>query len=104
MVGFFYFYLMDRLLQEIIQRKDNFVCKHTGEELLLIPLKDNVADFNQYLVLNELGAYIWDLLEAQTTFDNVHGKVYAAFEVSSTQLQTDLELFITTLHQYTCKQ
>ncbi len=95
---------MDRLLGEIIQSKDNFVCKHTGEELLLIPLKDNVADFNQYLVLNELGAYIWDLLDSQSTFGYLHEKVYAEFEVSSTQLKTDLEQFIVSLHQYTCKQ
>ena len=44
---------MNTLLQEINQRKPHFVCKNTGHELLLIPLKDNVADFNQYLVLNE---------------------------------------------------
>lgn len=92
---------MDVLLQEINQAKAHFVCKHTGEELLLIPLKDNVADFNQYLVLNEVGAFIWEELDAHSSYTTLFEKVYEAFEVSTDQLEADLQHFIPILHQYT---
>ena len=95
---------MDRLLQEINQTKSNFVCKPTGEELLLIPLKDNVADFNQYLVLNELGAYIWDALNPDISYEALQTQILNEFEVEPDNLRQDLQKFITELHQYTCKK
>lgn len=92
---------MDVLLQEINQAKAQFVCKHTGEELLLIPLKDNVADFNQYLVLNELGAFIWTALSAELTFDALQDEILNEFEVEPVILRSDLEKFIPEIHRFT---
>jgi hypothetical protein len=95
---------MNALLQSIYSQKKHFVCKHAGEELLLIPLKDNVADFNQYLVLNELGAFIWDTIDSNTTAALLHEQISAEFEVDDAILREDLEKFIPQLHQYTCAQ
>ena len=94
---------MDALLQEINQTKANFVCKHTGEELLLIPLKDNVADFNKYLVLNEVGAFIWNGLHTEISCATLQNQILNEFEVNKENLNKDLQKFILELHQYTCK-
>lgn len=93
---------MNAALLEIFQSKSNFVCKHTGEELLLIPLKDNVADFNQYLVLNELGAFIWTTLDAETSYETLQNQILHEFEVKHEILRKDLQKFIAELHRYTC--
>jgi hypothetical protein len=93
---------MNSLLQSIFKHKPSFVCKNTGEELLLIPLKDNVADFNQYLVLNELGAFIWNLIDETTTIASLQEKILQEFEVTAEQLNADLSVFIPELHRYTC--
>jgi hypothetical protein len=93
---------MNTLLREIHNTKPNFVCKQTGEELLLIPLKDNVADFNQYLVLNELGAFIWTALSAELTYDALQNQILNEFEVEEGILRTDLEKFIPEIHRFTC--
>ncbi len=92
---------MNQLLREIYDTKPNFVCKQTGEELLLIPLKDNVADFNQYLVLNELGAFIWTALRAELTFDALQEEIMNEFEVVPGILRSDLEKFIPEIHRFT---
>lgn len=92
---------MNTLLREIFDIKPNFVCKPTGEELLLIPLKDNVADFNQYLVLNELGAFIWTALSAELTLDALQDQILNEFEVEQGVLRTDLEKFIPEIHRFT---
>ena len=94
---------MDALLQEINQTKAIFVCKHTGEELLLIPLKDNVADFNKYLVLNEVGAFIWNGLHTEISYATLQNQILNEFEVNKENLNKDLQKFILELHQYTCK-
>lgn len=93
---------MNQLLQDIYHRKNNFVCKNTGQELLLIPLKDNVADFNQYLVLNELGAFIWEQIGAETSIFSLQEAVFNEFDAPLEQIEKDLEKFIPSLHQYTC--
>ena len=93
---------MVQFIQEISQIKSNFVCKQTGEELLLIPLKDNVADFNQYLVLNELGTFIWNLIDETTTIALLQEMILQEFEVTAEQLNADLSTFIPELHRYTC--
>lgn len=92
---------MNSLLREIYNAKPHFVCKQTGEELLLIPLKDNVADFNQYLVLNELGAFIWMALSAELTFDALQIQILNEFDVEQGILRTDLEKFIPEIHRFT---
>ena len=92
---------MNLLLREIYDTKPNFVCKQTGEELLLIPLKDNVADFNQYLVLNELGAFIWSALHAELTFEALQDEILNEFEVEPVILRSDLEKFIPEIHRFT---
>jgi hypothetical protein len=93
---------MKELIEAIAQQKTKFVCKHTGKELLLIPLKDNVADFNQYLVLNELGAFIWEQIDAETSLSSLQEAVFNEFDAPLEQIEQDLEKFIPTLHQYTC--
>lgn len=94
---------MDVLLQEINQAKAHFVCKNSSEELLLIPLKDNVADFNQYLVLNEVGAFIWNALHSEISYATLQNQILNEFEVDEENLNKDLQKFILELHQYTCK-
>jgi hypothetical protein len=93
---------MNAFLQSISIQKNHFVCKHTDEELLLIPLKDNVADFNQYIVLNELGACIWNLIDETTTIASLQEKILQEFEVTAEKLHADLSIFIPELHRYTC--
>jgi hypothetical protein len=92
------------MFQDIFKTKSNFVCKPTGEELLLIPLKDNVADFNQYLVLNELGAFIWNALHPELSLEELQQQILASFEVAPEVLSADLEKFIPEIHRFTCQK
>jgi hypothetical protein len=95
---------MDTRISALYQRKNDFVCKRTNEELLLIPLKDNVADFNQYLVLNEVGAFIWDQLHPESTAEELKTAISAAFDAPESQIDSDLAQFINELDRYTSVQ
>ena len=100
----FYLYPMEILIQNLIEQKQHFVCKRTNEELLLIPLKDNVADFNQYLVLNEVGAFIWEQLHPESTAEELKTAISAAFDAPDSQIDSDLAQFINELDRYTSIQ
>jgi hypothetical protein len=91
---------MKALITAIYQEKNHFVCRQTGEELLLIPLKDNVADFNQYLTLNEVGAFIWDNIQLGDDEATLVAKICAEFEADETEVLTDLQAFLEKLRSF----
>ena len=91
---------MKALISAIYQEKNHFVCRQTGEELLLIPLKDNVADFNQYLTLNEAGAFIWEKLDEGDDEASLVAKICAEFEANEEEVLDDLRAFLEKLRTY----
>jgi len=91
---------MKQLIASIYEKKESYVCRNTGEELLLIPLKDNVADFNQYLTLNEVGAFIWDNIQLGDDEASLVAKICAEFEADQTEVLTDLQAFLEKLRNF----
>jgi hypothetical protein len=91
---------MKQLIASIYEKKEHFVCRNTGEELLLIPLKDNVADFNQYLTLNEVGAFIWDNIQLGDDEATLVAKICSEFEADETEVLTDLQAFLEKLRSF----
>jgi hypothetical protein len=91
---------MNQIISAIYQEKNHFVCRQTGDELLLIPLKDNVADFNQYLTLNEVGAFIWENLEEGDDESILVSKICAEFEANEGEVMDDLGAFLEKLRSY----
>jgi hypothetical protein len=91
---------MKDVIKQIYEKKESYVCRNTGEELLLIPLKDNVADFNQYLTLNEVGAFIWDNIEMDDDESSLVAKICAEFEADETEVLTDLQAFLEKLRSF----
>ena len=88
-------------IQEIQAQAAHFVCKEVGSEILLVPLRNNVADFNQYLTLNELGSFIYKLITDGKRYEDILSEILAQYEIDDTQAQQDLSAFIDQLYQYT---
>lgn len=82
------------LIQAIAAQKPYFVCKNTGEELLLVPLKGDVVDFNQFLTMNEVGAFIWEALDSNCSFDDLVNRVYEEYDVEKNVIAIDVHQFL----------
>ncbi len=91
----------NQYIQEIQAQAAHFVCKEVGSEILLVPLRDNVADFNQYLTLNELGSFIYKLITDGKALEDILSEILAQYEIDDTQARQDLSAFIDQLYQYT---
>ena len=91
---------MNELISAIYHQKTNYVCRHTGDELLLIPLKDNVADFSQYLTLNEVGAFIWDAIDQHDNAQTLCAKICDEFEADEAEVALDTPIFLQKLCAY----
>jgi hypothetical protein len=91
---------MKQLIASICQKKEHFVCRQTGAELLLIPLKDNVADFNQYLTLNEVGSFIWENMSCEDDETSLVSKICVEFDADEQLVKKDVMMFLPKLHQF----
>ena len=91
---------MKDVMKQICEKKESYVCRNTGDELLLIPLKDNVADFNQYLTLNEVGAFIWENMDEGDDETTLVVKICAEFEANEDEVMNDLHAFLEKLRSY----
>jgi methyltransferase-like protein len=76
-------------------KNDNFVTRKVGDEMVIVPLVNSVADMTRVLTLNETGTAIMEALDGQTSLKEVTTKLLEQFNVQATVLQDDLQHFIT---------
>lgn len=77
-----------------IKRKDNYIFRKIVKEMVLVPVKQDVAEMEYIFTLNEVGAYIWDKLSQATTVEEVEQAVVAAFDVDPAVAEEDIHLFL----------
>ena len=53
-----------KLHNSTLTRNENFVFRHIVEEMVLVPIRQNVAELDSIYTLNELGAFIWEHLDS----------------------------------------
>ncbi len=75
-------------------KNQNFVEKDIGEEKVLVPLSDNVADMNQVFTMNSVGSFIYDHINGDNTLQQIYKLILDEFDVSEEVVQKDLEQFI----------
>ncbi len=81
-------------LSAVYRKRDNFVEKQVGNELVLVPLTDNVADMNSVFTLNEVGTFIYNCLDGIKTLGEILDEILEAYEIDAETAQVDLRSFI----------
>lgn len=76
------------------------VSRKTGDEFILVPLTDNIADMNSVYTLNETGAFIWENIDGKKTIRELIGMIVAEYDISAEQAQADMFDFINELSSY----
>ena len=87
-------------INEIASAKSNFVARAVDEELVLVPLRNNVADMTEIFNLNEVGHFIWNEIQEGATLESLTEKIVSEYEVESTIAREDLEAFLQDLSNF----
>jgi hypothetical protein len=78
----------------------SMVFRKIGGECLLVPIRRNVADLESIYVLNEVGGYIWELIDGQRMVATIKDSIVSEFEVSPQVIaEQDLVEFLTQLFE-----
>ena len=74
--------------------KENFMLRKVADCYVVVPIGPAVADFNGMINLNEAGAFLWQLLESETTEEGVVAAMLEHYEVSEDIARNDVKKFV----------
>ncbi|MCM8824027.1 MAG: PqqD family protein [Candidatus Omnitrophica bacterium] len=82
--------------KDIIYKKndEDIVYRVIENETLLVPIRHNAHKMEYMYSLNEVGAYIWNLIDGRTEMGAIIKNVISEFEVDPLQAQKDVSDFI----------
>lgn len=81
-------------LEEIARNRTNFATKQVGNDLVLVPMKDNVAEMNTMFTLNEVASFIWDNLTEDSSNETLLAAILSEFDIDEVTAVADLNEFL----------
>lgn len=77
-----------------------FVKRDIMGESILVPTAQGAGEYNGLITLNEVGGFIYDLLQDTVDVNELAEKVAAEFEVDSETARKDTEAFLQKLQNH----
>jgi coenzyme PQQ synthesis protein D (PqqD) len=75
----------------------SFVTRRIAGETILVPVTGTVADLNAVYTLNDVGSFIWHLIDGRRSAQAIAEAVSAEYDVSLEQAAQDVDELLTTL-------
>lgn len=78
-------------------RSQSFIKREIGTQTVIVAVGEATKTFHGMISVNRTGAYIWDLLENETTLDAITEALVARYEIDAETARADAAEFIETL-------
>lgn len=87
-------------LKSVPSHSPAIVTRKTGNEYVLVPIANNIADMNSVYTLNESGAFIWELIDGKKCVKDLINAVTVEYEVDYETAKDDVFSFINNMYKY----
>jgi hypothetical protein len=87
-------------LKTILSHSKSIVTTKTGNEYVLVPVANNIADMNSLYTLNETGAFIWEHINGENCVEDIINEMTTEYEVDFVTASNDVFLFINDMRKY----
>jgi hypothetical protein len=84
-------------LQEIYLKKSQFATRKVGKEMVLVPLKNNIATMDEMFTMNEVGCFIWESIDGRNNENVILTSVIEAFDIDLKTAEHDYDTFLESL-------
>jgi hypothetical protein len=84
-------------IRAMAEAKDRFAARKVGTELVLVPLKNSVAEMEEMFTLNEVGSVIWEHISTDATEQTLVNAIVDEFDIDRETALADLQEFMTNL-------
>lgn len=77
--------------------KEGYLLREVAGSNIVVPVGEGAMDFSGVITLNEVGAFIWNLLEKDITKEQIIEKMLSEYDVDKTTAENDVEEYISAL-------
>ena len=81
-------------LSQRYQKNPEMVARQIAGELILVPIRQNVADMDCIYTLNPVGAFIWDKLDGRATLADLQAAIVNEYDTDAQTAAADLAEFV----------
>ena len=81
-------------IQTLYNLKSKFVAREVGNELILVPLVDNVAKMSELFTLNETAKFIWENSKEEMTIEDMESLMTDNFNIDKETAGKDIAAFL----------
>jgi hypothetical protein len=75
-------------------KKGDYVDRSIAGDTIIVPIRGHVGDLNSIYNLNDVGTFIWKLIDGRTTVSQIVQAVHSEFEVTAEAAETDTLEFV----------
>jgi hypothetical protein len=86
-------------LDSVYDRNDRVVSRRIVDELILVPIRQSVADMEAMYTMNEVGARVYELIDGKRPVREIVEAIVTEFDVAFETAETDVREFISQLLQ-----
>jgi methyltransferase-like protein len=87
-------------LKSVPSRSPSIVTRKTGNEYVLVPVTNNIADMTSVYTLNETGAFIWELIDGKKSVEEIIEAVIDKYDVDREKATKDVFSLIDDMKNY----
>jgi hypothetical protein len=87
-------------LNSVLSHSPSVVTRKTGNEYVLVPVANNIADMDSVYTLNETGAFIWEQIDGKRNVAEIIELLIQEYEIDNDSASKDVFEFITNMKSY----
>jgi hypothetical protein len=87
-------------LKSVPFHSPDIVTRKTGNEYVLVPVANNIADMNSVYTLNETGAFIWDLINGNRNIEEIIKALTEEYDINQQSASEDVISLIKNMSNY----
>lgn len=84
----------------MLKIKDGFLLKEIAGDYMVVPVGDNLVDFNALIALNDTGAFLWEQLKDDKTEEQLADALLKEYDVDRANAASDVNEFIDSLKKH----
>ena len=81
-------------LDKIYCLKDRVASRKIVDEVILVPLRDSVAEMENLYSLNEVAARVYELVDGKRSVRDIGAAIAEEFDVTAEQAEADVSQFV----------
>jgi len=86
-------------LQTQYAHDSSMVYREIAGEAILVPIRQHKADLDSIYTLDEVGAFVWSLIDGRRTVQDLVAAVLDEYDVGPQEVEADLTDFLRDLEQ-----